>query len=157
MRKNLFILLLFVATIGCSSPQKITKNIVPINSEFFKSDAVYSELIDNNLLNLYYFNSEDKNVYISKIKNDTIIYKTNDLKINTTIYGEYNLEGNMIKTQKYTFKNVMYNDRKISERILFFFLNFVFPVHRASSRGAMTVVDKEIITVKKLTNIVLIA
>lgn len=141
MRKYLFILLLFVATIGCSSPQKMTEKIVPINSAFFKADAVYSKFIDDNFLNLYYFNSEDKTVYISKIKNNDVIFKTKDFKINTSAYGEYKIEANSIKIQKYIYKAVNVHEQSLLKRALYVLL----PIPN-SSKVEVTIVDKELIT-----------
>ncbi len=128
---------------SCSSLKKVTKQKeIPEESFFFKN-AVYTELLDNNYVNLYYFNSENNMVYISKIKkqvNDSINQKK-EIQLTTSLYGRYIINGHVIKMQKDIDKIVKIKPKRIFS-IMFMFI----PVRLSKETTNIKMVDKEIIT-----------
>jgi hypothetical protein len=75
MGNKSLILGLLLVVFSCGSLKKVTDQKEISNQSFFKADAVYCEFSQNGYVDLYYFNSENNTVYISKIKkhvNDSI-------------------------------------------------------------------------------------
>lgn len=141
MKKKISIILLSLIVISCSSSKKKMENKEQSDQTFFKINSVYSELIESNYRNLYYFNSENNTVYFSKIKMNDSVNKTNKSQLTVTRYGEFELQKNTIKIQKDIEKTIKVRGRNFFKSILFVFL----PIPRASKKE-ITIVDKEIIT-----------
>lgn len=143
MENKSLILFLLLIVFSCDSLKKITEQKEISNQSFFKTDAVYSEFSENSYVNLYYFNSENKTVYISKIKknvNDSIS-KKKKIQLTTSLYGRYVINGNTIKMQKDIDKVL-----KIKQKHIFSITFMFIPVRPSKATTDVIVVDKEIIT-----------
>ncbi len=127
---------------ACNSSKKTIKNEEKITQSFFKINGVYSELTKNNYYNLYFFNSENNTVYFSKFKINDTIDNVNKPILKISVYGEYEIEDNIIKIRQDIEKKVKVSNRNFLESIVF---TFPLPAPRAA-RSDITVIDKEIIT-----------
>ncbi len=125
---------------ACSSSQQVIKSEEKTSQDFLKINHVYSELDENSYNNLYFFNSENNTVYFSKYKVNDTINKINKLK--TTFFGEYKVENNTVKIQRYIPKTVKVSSRNFIESIIF---TFPLPTPRTEKKE-ITIVGKEIIT-----------
>ncbi|WP_126340485.1 hypothetical protein [Kaistella jeonii] len=141
-----FLLSMFMinSVLSCSS----TKIISAQNQEFsranFKPNAVYTEILENKDLTFYFFHDKEKHLYVATIKNtsrDSLDY-LGRIEVPLTKYGRYTLKGDVIKIQRDIEKSVNYTSGRYTSSIMFLFI----PMRFNKSRGAVTVVDKEIIT-----------
>ncbi|MCV9932537.1 hypothetical protein OIU80_09600 [Flavobacterium sp. LS1R47] len=132
-------LIVFISLISCSSIKNKTEIKEVSNQLFFKPDGIYSEKLDNNSTNIYYFSSIDSIVYFSKITkdhNDSV----GKQKLSTIPFGRYLVSGNNIKVQQDIDKLV-----KIKPKSSYNFLFMFLPTKFGSNRN-VTLIDKEIIT-----------
>jgi hypothetical protein len=144
--KTQIIILIFLIISACNSSKEIIKNKEKITQSYFKINGVYSELTKNNYRNLYFFNSENNTVYFSKFKINDTLNKVNKPILKISVYGEYEIEDNIIKIQQDIEKKVKVSNRNFLENIVF---TFPLPAPRAAKRE-ITVIDKEIITEGKV-------
>lgn len=140
MKSKVIIILLSLVVIACNSSKKTTEDNLKSNQSFFKENSVYSELAENNYYNLFYFNSENNTVYFSKIKKNDTLNKTNKSKLKIVVYGEYEIQGNILKIQKNIEKKIRTTGRNFFQSIL-----FTFPLPAPRTKHEVTIVDKKII------------
>ncbi|MBF7091959.1 hypothetical protein IUY40_10445 [Flavobacterium sp. ALJ2] len=134
--------MLLVITISCNSTKKVAEQKPTPNKSLLKVDGIYSEELENNHQNLYFFSSKDSLVYFAELKKlpkDSI----SNLKFATSIYGSFTTDRNTIKIKQEFFKTI-----KIKEKrpFLFYLLYPVIPINSKRNWNNLSVLDKETIT-----------
>ncbi len=141
MKYKIVFVISFFLNVAAAYCQDNNKTVIT-NSTFFKINSVYTTEPKNDSISLYCFSSNDRAVYISKIKikKYNALNKSRDLQLNTDLYAKYRVNDNLIKMQIYTFKTAT-----VRTNIFKVILLTLLPIPRQQHSYDVTISDDPLI------------